>query len=137
MRYPVNLKKDGKFFLATFPNIPEAISQGKTRQEALQAAQEALETALDFYFDEQRTVPIPSNAKRGQSGIELPPSIAAKVVLMNEMVRQRVRPAELARRLNTSPQAVNRLVNFKYSSKIDGIDEALKALGKTLEVRAV
>jgi antitoxin HicB len=137
MRYPVNLKKDGKFFLATFPNIPEAISQGKTRQEALQAAQEALETALDFYFDEQRTVPIPSNAKRGQSGIELPPSIAAKVVLMNEMVRQRVRPAELARRLNTSPQTVNRLVNLKYSSKIDGIDEALKALGKTLEVRAV
>jgi hypothetical protein len=54
---------------------------------------------------------------------------------MNEMVRQRVRPTELARRLNTSPQAVNRLVNLRYSSKIDGIDEALKALGKTLEVR--
>ena len=137
MRYPVNLKKDGKFFLATFPDIPEAITQGETKEEALQAAQEALETALDFYFDEQRTVPVPSNSKRGQPGIELPPSIAAKVVLMNEMVRQRVRPAELARRLNTSPQAVNRLVNLKYSSKIDGIDEALKALGKTLEVRAI
>jgi antitoxin HicB len=82
-------------------------------------------------------VPIPSNSKRGQTGIELSPSIAAKVVLMNEMVRQRVRPAELARRLNTGPQALNRLVNLRYSSKIDGIDEALKALGKTLEVRAV
>jgi hypothetical protein len=30
-----------------------------------------------------------------------------------------------------------RLVNLRYSSKIDGIDEALKALGKTLEVRAI
>ncbi len=137
MRYPVNLRKDGRFFLVTFPDIPEAITQGETREEALQAAQDALETALDFYFDEQRTVPSPSNPKRGQPVIELPPSIAAKVVLMNEMVRQRVRPAELARRLHTSPQAVNRLVNLKYSSKIDGIDEALKALGKTLEVRAV
>jgi antitoxin HicB len=137
MRYPVNLKKDGKFFLAAFPDIPEAITQGETEEEALQAAQEALETALDFYFDDQRTVPIPSNSKRGQRAIELPPSIAAKVILMNEMVRQRVRPAELARRLNTSPQAINPLVNLRYSSKIDGIDEALKALGKTLEVRAV
>ena len=137
MRYPVNLKKDGKFFLATFPDIPEAITQGETKEEALEAAQEALETALDFYFDDQRTVPVPSNSKRGQPSIELPPSIAAKVVLMNEMVRQRVRPAELARRLNTSPQAINRLVNLRYSSKIDGIDEALKALGKTLEVRAI
>jgi hypothetical protein len=27
MRYPVNLKKDGKFFLATFPDIPDAITQ--------------------------------------------------------------------------------------------------------------
>jgi hypothetical protein len=50
---------------------------------------------------------------------------------------QRVRPPELARRLNTSPQAVNRLVNLRYSSKIDGIDQALKALGKTLEVQAI
>jgi antitoxin HicB len=77
-----------------------------------------------------------SDKTRVQS-LELPPSIAAKVVLMNEMVRQRVRPAELARRLNTNPRAVNRLVNLKCSLKIDGIDEALKALGKTLEVRAV
>lgn len=137
MLYPVNLKKDGKFFLATFPDIPEAITQGRIKEEALQSAQEALETALDFYFDEQRTVPAPSDRKRRQRGIELPPSIAAKVVLMNEMIRQRVRPAELARRLNASPQAVNRLVNLRYSSKIDGIDQALKALGKTLEVRAV
>jgi antitoxin HicB len=137
MLYPVTLKKDGKFFLATFSDIPEAITQGETREEALLAAQEALETALDFYFDDQRIVPVPSKPKRGQPGVELPPSIAAKVVLMNEMVRQRVRPAELARRLNTSPQAVNRLVNLRYSSKIDGIDDALKALGKTLEVRAV
>ena len=137
MRYPANLRKDGKFFLVTFPDIPEAITQGETKELALAAAQDALEAALDFYFDQQRAVPSPSHPKRGQSVIELAPSIAAKVVLMNEMVRQSVRPAELARRLHTSPQAVNRLVNLKYSSKIDGIDEALKALGKTLQVRAV
>ena len=67
----------------------------------------------------------------------LPVSIEAKVLLLNEMIRQRVRPAELARWLRTTPQAVNRLVNIRYVSKIDGIAVAMAALGKSLEVRAV
>ena len=46
-------------------------------------------------------------------------------------------PAELARRLNTTPQEVNRLTNIRHASKIDGIALAMKALGKTLEIRAV
>jgi putative PIN family toxin of toxin-antitoxin system len=65
------------------------------------------------------------------------PSLSAKVILLNEMIKQQVRPAELARRLKTSPQEVNRLTNIRHATKIDGIADAMKALGKTLEVRAV
>ena len=68
--------------------------------------------------------------------VELPLSLSAKVLLLNEMIRQSVRPAELARRLGTTPQAVNRLTNLRHASKIDGIAGAMKALGKTLEIRA-
>jgi hypothetical protein len=32
---------------------------------------------------------------------------------------------------------VNRLTNLHHASKIDGIAVAMKALGKTLEIRAV
>jgi antitoxin HicB len=53
------------------------------------------------------------------------------------MIRQRVRPAELARRMQTTPQEVNRLTNIRHTSRIDGIAGAMKALGKTLEIRAV
>lgn len=137
MRYPVKLKKDGRFFLVTFPDIPEAITQGETRESALSAARDALESALDFYFEDMRPVPVPSAAKRGQESIELSASMAAKVLLLNEMVRQHVRPAELARRLKTTPQEVNRLTNIRHASKIDGIAAAMKALGKTLEFRVV
>jgi antitoxin HicB len=52
--YPVNLRKDGKFILVTFPDIPEAITQGINRAEALEMAREALEVAMDFYFEDQR-----------------------------------------------------------------------------------
>ena len=136
MRYPIKIRPDGKFFLVTFPDIPEAITQGETMEQALEVAQDALETALEFYFEGLRQVPAPSPIKRGGHFVELPASLTAKVLLLNEMIRQHVRPAELARRLGTTPQAVNRLTNLRHASKIDGIAGAMKALGKTLEIRA-
>lgn len=136
MEFPVNLRKDGKFILVTFPDIPEAITQGIDRAHALEMAKEALESAMDFYFEERRPVPAPSAPKRGQAVVQLPPSVAAKVLLLNEMLRQNVRPVELARRIGTTKQEVNRLTDLRHATKIDRIDAALRALGKRLVVEA-
>ena len=136
--YPVTLKRDKKSgFVVTFKDIPEAITQGETEAEALAAARDALETALDFYFEDNRSVPAPSKVKRGQPVVELPASLSAKILLLNEMIEQHIRPAELARRLNTTPQEVNRLTNVQHTTRIDGIAAALKVLGKRLDMRAV
>ena len=137
MRYPVTLKraKEGGY-VVTFPDIPEAITQGETVKESLRYAKEALELALEFYFEDNRPVPPPSVPKRGQRVVELAPSIAAKVLLLNEMVRQKVRPVELARRIGTTKQEVNRLTDLRHATKIDRIDAALRALGKRLVVEA-
>jgi antitoxin HicB len=136
MKFPVNLTpdKDDGGFVVTFPDIPEAITQGDTVEQALAMAQEALETALEFYFEDKRVVPVPSKAKRGQRAVELPASLSAKVLLLNEMVTQNIRPAELARRLNTTPQEVNRLTNLRHTTRIDGIAAALQAMGRHLEI---
>ena len=134
--YPVNLRKDGKFILVTFPDIPEAITQGKDRAQALAMAREALETSMDFYFEDKRPVPMPSKPKRGQAVIEIPPSVAAKVLLLNEMLRQKVRPIDLARLIGTTKQEANRLTDLKHATKIDRIDAALRALGKRLVLDA-
>jgi antitoxin HicB len=134
--YPVNLRKDGKFILVTFPDVPPAITQGIDRAEALAMAKEALELSMEFYFDDMRPVPMPSKPKRGQAMVELSPSVAAKVLLLNEMLRQKVRPIDLARRLGTTKQEVNRLTNLRHPTKIDRIDAALRALGKRLYVEA-
>lgn len=137
--YPITLTPDTTDggFVVTFVDMPEAITQGDTEEQALVAARDALESALDFYFEDKRTVPPPSKARRGQHVVELAASLSAKVLLLNEMVTQNVRPAELARRLNTSPQEVNRLTNVKHTTRIDGIAAALQALGKHLEMRVV
>jgi antitoxin HicB len=137
MRYPAEIQPDGRFFLVTFPDIPEAISQGDDIEDAKRHGADVLESALEFYLESGRTIPRPSRPKPGQHIIELSASVAAKILVLNEMILQQVRPAELARRLNVTPQEITRLLNLRHATKIDGIANALKALGKTLELRAV
>ncbi len=138
MQFPVTLlhNKEGGFTV-TFTDIPEAITEGDDEAEALTHARDALVSALDFYFEDRRPVPTPSRPKRGQKVVDLSASLAAKVLLLNELVRQNVRPAELARRLRTTPQEVSRLTDLHHTTRIDGIAAALHALGKRLDLRAV
>jgi antitoxin HicB len=137
MYFPAKIEPDGEGWVVSFPDIPEALTAGATREEAIEMARDALQVALEFYFSDRREIPEPSKAKRNQVEIALPASVAAKVLLLNEMIRQHVRPADLARRLGTTAQEVNRLTQLSHATKIDGINNALQALGKRLELRAV
>ena len=97
-------------------------------------AADALTTAMDFYFESRRSVPPASVPKRGQVLIDLPASVASKVLLLNEMVAQGTRNVDLARRMNVRPQEVNRLTDLHHPTKIDTIAQALQALGKRLKL---
>lgn len=138
LRYPAKFEaaEEGGF-VVTFPDFPEAITQGEDVEDALHHAADVLESCIDWYMEEGKAIPAPSKLKRGQRMVELPASYAAKILLLREMAAQKVRPAELARRLKVTRQEVNRLIDWRHTSKIDGIAGALKALGKTLEIRAV
>jgi antitoxin HicB len=62
LHYPVILEPaDEGGFVVSFPDVPEAITQGDTREAALSNAVEALETALDFYIEDKRPLPQPSS----------------------------------------------------------------------------
>ncbi len=136
MRYPAKFThaKEGGFVVA-FRDIPEAITQGDSLEEATAMAEDVLVSAMDFYFEDHRAVPPPSPPKRGERLIELPPSVAAKVLLLNELVRSGLSNIELARRMGTRPQEVQRIVDLNHATKIDTIAAALAALGKRLDVR--
>lgn len=138
MRYPVKLTHQAVGnYAVRFPDIPEALTLGDTVEEALRHAVDALESALDFYFEQGRIIPMPSAPKRGQHLVELPASSSVKVILFNELLAQKVRPAELARRLSIPRQHVQRLLDLRHPTKLDNIAAALKVLGKTLDIQAV
>ena len=135
MNYPVRLSpaEEGGF-IVTFRDIPEALTQGDSEGEALEMAKQALITAMDFYFEDKKSVPRPSALEDGEQLVELPPSLASKVLLLNEMVIQKVTASELARRMGTIPQEVNRIIDLHYTTKIDRVAQALRVLGKRLEL---
>lgn len=135
-KYPVRIDPDGPGFVVSFRDIPEALTQGDTIEEARAAAADALLTAMDFYIEDHRKVPPPSAQQEGEELVALPASAAAKLLLLNEMIEQRVTQADLARRLGIPPQVVTRLVDLHHTTKIDAIDEALAALGRELLLTA-
>ena len=133
--YPVTLTPDTNgAFIVGFPDFPEANSVGDDKDEALLNALDALETALEIYFDERRAVPLPSKAKKGQSVVTLPALETSKVLLWNEMLLQRMRKADLARLLNVHMPQVDRLFDLRHSSKIEFVEQAARALGRNLSV---
>lgn len=133
MLYPVKIERDGDTWAASFPDIPEALTGGDTREEALQEAAGALITAFEFYFEDGRAIPLPS-AIDGDF-VAVPASVWVKVLLLNAMLEQQVSQVELARRLSIPRQNVQRLINLCHATKIDAVEQALMALGKRLELR--
>jgi antitoxin HicB len=58
--------------------------------------------------------------------------MSVKVALLNEMIRLGVRPVDLARKLNVSPQTVNRIVDLRHATKLDTLAAAFGAIGRPL-----
>lgn len=135
MKYPANfrLSESGRY-IVSFRDIPEANTQAETESEALEMAADALLTAMEFYFEDRRSVPAPSELLEGERLVSLPLSVSAKVLLLNEMISQKTRPADLARLMNLKPQEVNRIIDLEHSTKIDTLASAFGVLGRELDL---
>jgi antitoxin HicB len=120
-------------FTVTFPDVPEAITQGEDEEEAAAMAQDALISALSFYTDNDEPLPRPSPA-RGRRVVRLPPLVAAKLALHDAMVSGGISNVVLARRLGVDEKVVRRMRDPLHKSGIDQIDAALHALGRRIEV---
>ncbi len=123
-------------FTIGFPDIPEAITEGDTAEEAHERAEDALVTALSFYTDEARPLPIPSPA-HGRPIALVPLLAAAKLALRDAMLAGGLSNAELGRRLDLDEKSVRRLRDPLHRSHIGQIEAALRLLGKRLEVRVL
>jgi antitoxin HicB len=132
--YPVILTPDDGTVLVTFPDVPEAITFGADTDEALLQAVDALESALSFYVDDRKPLPVPSKAKRGQKTVRPSALECAKLGVYQAMTEQGIKKSELARRLGWHLPQVDRLFDLRHASRFDQIEAAARALGRHIEV---
>ncbi|UOO81175.1 type II toxin-antitoxin system HicB family antitoxin [Uruburuella testudinis] len=135
LAYPYKLTPDDNgTFLVTFPDIPEATAVGEDLESAKIEALDGLLCALDGYFEDRRAIPLPGSYSDTQDTVSLPALETAKVLLLNEMVSQGVKKAEMARRLEVHMPQVDRLLDLRHNTKIDFMEKAASKLGKHLNI---
>ncbi len=129
--YKVVLKKqDEGGYLVQFPDFPEAITQGETREEAIQMAADCLEEAVANRI--VMGLDIPNGCNAGHDLIALEIILAAKCALYLTMKKNKYKNVDLAKALHCDEKEVRRLLNPRYKSKIQRLETALKLLGEKL-----
>lgn len=131
--YPVALERDADGnFVATARDLPEAITDGTSEQEALHEMREALAAALAGYSLKGQGIPVPSDVEPGEYLVPVAPLVAAKLALRAAMREEGLSNVALAQQLGISEGAVRRLVDPDHTSQLDRIVNALNVLGHGL-----
>ena len=110
--YPVTLAADevDGGFVVTCRDLPEAITQGDTLEDAFEAAEGALEAAIEMRIEDGSGYPPAQQVQEGRS-----PGLPA----------------------GGQRHEARRILDPKHSTKVPTLERALHALGKRVEVVVV
>ncbi|WP_041798600.1 type II toxin-antitoxin system HicB family antitoxin [Rhodopseudomonas palustris] len=120
--------------VVSFPDVPEAITQGDDIADARAQAEEALGLALLSY--PQRELPLPKVKAKGKGAtmIAVAADVAAKLAVLEAFAVAGISKSEFARRMNKDEKEVRRILDPKHPTKLPAMVQALRALGKRLVV---
>lgn len=115
--YRIDIRKDTNgTCLASFPDLPRVHTYGATKGEALERANDAFLTGVEFMIRTRREVPAPPAA--GGTRFHVSTMVASKIELHSVMVRQDVNRAELSRRLHCHRPQVGCLTTRRLPATI-------------------
>ena len=126
--------KDEGGYVVTCRDLPEAITQGETIEEALVEAADALEEAVAGRISDGRDIPMPTDEKRGERMVSVPPSMALKAAVYLSVREAGISNSELARRMRLDEKAARRILDPHHPTKLPRIEEALAVLGRHVEL---
>lgn len=117
-------------FCVQFVDIEEAFTEGETIEECLFNAAEVLTAILEVYIEDGREIPLPSE------GIEdayyIAPDARVQSALLIRWAHGNRSLADIARALETSWPAAQRLENPSHYPTLKQLEKAASVLGKRL-----
>ena len=136
MKYPFTVERtESGGYILQLVDIQEVIAHGDSLDEARSEILSAFLSFAEWLFDDGLPIPLPSSA--GCDSIDVPVSVTAKILLLNAMTETKTRPSDIARKTGLAKQEMTRITNLRYKTKIDTLERAINATGKTLRLQAV
>ena len=127
-------RRENGWWLVRFPKIPEALTEGETRDEAHANAMDCLITALEGYMKAGRPIPRPSAPSPARDRAVLPSLVTAKLAVYETMRNRGWSKVRLAKELGVVENSVRRLLDLRHSSQMGVIDAALAKMNAELPI---
>jgi antitoxin HicB len=120
--------------VVSFPDVPEAITEGRGEADAVMQAQEALGLALLTY--PARNIPLPKPKAKGSDlvPIAVEAAVAAKLAFLDAFREAGISKSEFGRKIGKDEKEVRRLLDPKHPTKLSTLTEALCVLGQRLVI---
>jgi len=135
LRFMARVEEEaGHGFVASFPDLPEAMAAGESRDMALNAARSVLEAALLYRARDNE--PLPAAAATGPElvPVDVSAMVLAKIGFILAFHQSGMTRVELGRRIGKSEGEVRRLLDPWHGSKLAALDTALRAMGKAYAI---
>ncbi len=133
--YPCTVREDQSgHYVVRFRDIPEALTSGETREEALAEAEDCLRSALVGYMLEGRDLPAPSPPSRGAYLVAPPTPTLLKAAVYTVARDGKVKAAALARALGTDHKEARRILEPTHATKAQRLTDAMAAMGYVTDI---
>jgi antitoxin HicB len=120
--------------LGVFPDLPECVTEGADRADALANAADALAVALLGRLADGED--LPRAAARAGIVVRPEPLAAAKIAVISAFRESGLTKVALAEHLGKGETEVRRILDPRHATKLQALQTALAALGHPLMVVA-
>lgn len=133
MDYMCRLEDNGDDgFIVRFPDVPEALTEGGTIDEAVVNAADALEVALLGRMKDGDDIPASKARPRAGIAVHLSAQASAKLAFYLAFRQSGLTRTALARRLEKDEAEIRRMLDPHHATKLPALEAALRALGRRL-----
>lgn len=134
IRYPAVFEpQEGGGFHVQFVDLPDTFTCGQDKEECLFNAAEVLAAMIEIKLKDGDPIPSPTPGLR--DAFYIAPSAKVQAALLVRFTRGARPLSEVARALNTSWPAAQRLEDPGHWPSLKTLDKAATALGKRLVLR--
>ena len=131
--FPASLRPDtGGEIAVRFRDLPEAITSGGSRADAITQAFDCLDEAIAGRICDGLDIPVPSKPNRGELLVALPATMAAKAAFYIAFRESGLTKTQMAKRLGIDEKEVRRMLDPRHPTRLLRIQMALASLGKQL-----